>query len=228
MWDVYEDKECSWTLIALSHYLADINTSWDAADGQVWSVEKIIAMEAAQDLNESACGGSHRLIGLAMALNRHLDEGHAPRGAWLAADETIQQAIETARKFQNPDGSFSSHYFSRPGASVDLAVDLGATGHTLEFLAVAMTQEQLQQAWVQRAVVHLCELFHKTKDVRKWRSVKASLIRPGLRAAVGALLRARCKGAALGQAPSAAGPPGAKRATGTTVCIVDVRLVIRC
>lgn len=158
------NREFSWTLIGLTTYLPTDHT-WQASDGQTWSIERLMQVELEHDLHTSACGGSHRLIGMAMALNRHLDQGGELAGVWQQADEKIQTAIETARRLQNPDGSFSSNYFSRAGVTADLAKDLGTTGHTLEFLTIAMTHEQLSQSWVERAVLHLCSLFDKTKQL---------------------------------------------------------------
>jgi hypothetical protein len=158
------DREWSWTLIGLTSYLPT-NAEWTAADSELWSIERLVQAEAEQNLASSACGGSHRLIGLAMALNQHLDQGGELTGAWSEADEVIQAAIGTAREYQNPSGAFSINYFDRPGNSADLAQALSTTGHTLEFLALAMTDEQLQQLWVKRAALHLCDLFRKTRDL---------------------------------------------------------------
>lgn len=165
-WDVPRNhaREFSWTLIGLTIYRPTTH-SWTASDGETWTIERLVQSEVEQGLDGAACGGSHRLIGMAMALNRHLADGHEATGVWQDADAMIQGAIATAREHQNPDGSFSSNYFLRPGTSTDLAVNLGATGHTLEFLTIAMTGEQLSEPWVERAVLHLCDLFDKTKDV---------------------------------------------------------------
>ena len=154
-------QEYSWTLIGLTSYLPT-SARWQAADDQTWSIEKLVEIELEHDLNSSACGGSHRLIGITMALNQHLAQGGALEGVWKQADERIQEAIRIARQYQNEDGSFSTNYFARPGRSPDLAHNLGTTGHTLEFLALAMTDQQLDQPWVRRAVVHMCGLFEKT------------------------------------------------------------------
>lgn len=165
LWDVPRNvqREYSWTLIGLTTYLPTDHT-WTASDGKQWSIEQLVRIEAEQDLHSSACGGSHRLIGMTMALNRHLEQGGKIEGGWKLADERIQEAIKTARAYQNPDGSFSINYFSRPGRSPDLAQNLGSSGHTLEFLTLAMTDEQLREPWVQRAAVHLCEVFRKTRE----------------------------------------------------------------
>ena len=52
-----------------------------------------------------------------------------------------------------------------PGSSPDLAQNLGTTGHILEFLALALTDEQLKEPWVRRAAANLCDLFRRTRNV---------------------------------------------------------------
>ncbi|MEK6247307.1 MAG: hypothetical protein N2C12_03960, partial [Planctomycetales bacterium] len=164
MWDVYEGKECSWTLIALANYLDDYDKEWTVSDGSKWTIEKLIAMEADQDLGDSACGGTHRLIGMTMALDNHLEKGGEIRDGWKTAEEKIGGAIETAFAMQNlDDGSFSTNYFDRPGASPDLAKRIGTTGHTLEFLSLALDKDQLADPRMEHAAVHLCDLFEATK-----------------------------------------------------------------
>lgn len=168
MWDVHDGKECSWTLISFTKYLP-LDYQWYASDGQLWNIEKIIQMEAEQDVNNSACGGSHRLIGMTMALQRYrasLDDPQAEvTGGWLAAEKKINDAVRTARQFQNPDGSFSTNYFSRPARSPELSLQINTTGHTLEFLALTLTKEQLGEAWVEKAALRLCDLFDQTRNL---------------------------------------------------------------
>ena len=155
-------QEYSWTLIGLTSYLPT-SAHWTASDGKSWSIERLMAIELDQDINSSACGGTHRLIGLSMALNQHLAQGGELKGVWQQADEKIKEAMDLARRYQNSDGGFSSRYFNRPGISSDLANSLGTTGHVLEFLAISMTAEQLNERWMQRAVIYLCDLFRKTE-----------------------------------------------------------------
>jgi len=164
MHEVYRGKECSWTLIGLSSYLP-LDAEWEAQDGSTWTIEEIMQTEADQDLHASACGGSHRLIGMTMALDRFRQENPNQElaGGWKAAQEDIDWAIERAREYQQPSGALSVNYFSRPGNSPDLSKHLGATGHTLEFLSLALDKQQLSEPWVVRAVVFLCDLFEKTK-----------------------------------------------------------------
>ena len=117
------------------------------------------------ELGSSACGGTHRLIGLTTALDRHLADGGQLVGAWALADEVIGQAILDAQQYQNSDGSFSTRYFAGPGSSLDLAQNLGTTGHILEFLALALNDDQLQEPWIRQAAANLCGLFETTRSV---------------------------------------------------------------
>ena len=68
-------------------------------------------------------------------------------GGWLAARDKIEDAIKKAREYQQPDGSLSTNYFLRPGTSPDLALRINTTGHTIEFLSMALDKEFLMAAW---------------------------------------------------------------------------------
>lgn len=166
LWDIPNNpmNEYSWTVTALAMYLPT-NYTWTASDGKTWSLDRLMQIEAEQDINSSACGGTHRLTGMAMALNQHIANGGKLEGGWKAADDKIQWAIAKAKELQNPDGSFSSNYFARPGKSPDLANEMGTTGHTAEFLTVALPEEKLREPWVRAAIVRLTDVFHKTEDL---------------------------------------------------------------
>jgi hypothetical protein len=166
--DLEQGQEATWTLMALSTYLP-VDASWTAGDGTEWTLEKLVAMEAAADLAESACGGSHRLYGLTVAINRYLaatgSDASELTGGWADAEQRIQGAIENARLYQQPDGTFSTNFFERPSTSPDVFARIGSTGHTFEFLAMALEQNRLHEPWVSRAADALVTLLEQTADV---------------------------------------------------------------
>ena len=165
LWDVPGNSEWSWTLIGLTTYLP-MDQEWSASDGQTWSIERLVKREAEEDINNSACGGTHRLIGLAMALNEHRKQGGETTQVWQQAEERIQDAVDMARRFrEDSTGAFSTNYFRGEGSSPDLAQILATTGHTLELLSLSLSDEQLHEPWVKRAALHLCDVFRKTRDV---------------------------------------------------------------
>ncbi len=163
-WDVREGMEATWTLMALSAYLPQ-DSQWPAKDGTTWNLERIVAMEAAQPLEGSACGGSHRLYALATAINTHQAQGGELTGGWKVAEDYIQTAIAKAKDLQQPDGAFSTNYFSRSGNAVDLDIRISTTGHVLEFLMTALADAEIREPWVTRSVVNLAELLEATQDV---------------------------------------------------------------
>ena len=55
-------------------------------DGAQYSTESLLGSELEQSLPNSVCGGTHRLIGMAMALNKRREEGQAITGVWAETD----------------------------------------------------------------------------------------------------------------------------------------------
>jgi hypothetical protein len=156
-------REYSWTLIALCNYFPN-DSQWQGTDGKMWSLESFVAFEAEQDLGNSACGGMHRLMGLAHAVRCREKTGGRMEGGWLKAKQVVQSSIDKAKRFQNSDGSFSTRYTVRPGNSADLSTCLSATGHTLEFLAYALNSDELTELWVENGVEKLCQMLELVKD----------------------------------------------------------------
>jgi hypothetical protein len=176
-YDCFEGKESSWTIIVLSKHLDPMDQTWVGTDKQEWSLERLVAMEAgaqygdeemAQDeIANSACGGMHRLIGLSIALNNYkaAHPGVELKGGWLAAQQRIDWAVAAARELQLPTGAFSIAFLFRSANSNNLDEHLAATGHTLEFLTFALSKKQLEEPWVKKAVVYMCNLLDRTKHL---------------------------------------------------------------
>jgi hypothetical protein len=161
------ETEFSWTLIALTA-LDPTTTAWLARDGETYDVESLLDSEVQQyrmDARSGACGGTHRLIGIAMALNQRRNEENPVTGVWADAEQVIESAIATAKQNQNPDGSYSTSYFHRTGWTRDLGESLGTTGHVLEFLAIAAPDDVLQQPWVQRSALQLCDTLDACEGI---------------------------------------------------------------
>lgn len=158
------ELEFSWSLIALTTY-HDTEHRWLGRDGVQYSTEDLVLSEVQQNLGSSVCGGTHRLIGLAMALNQRRREGRPIQGVWQQAQALLDQSIEMAKQNQNADGSFSIAYLHRPGWTRDLGETLGTSGHVLEFLSLAASDQTLAEPWVERSVRRVCEVLEQCKDV---------------------------------------------------------------
>jgi hypothetical protein len=163
-WNIHEGQEATWTLMAASTYLPD-DATWTAKDGTEWTIERMAKMEAGQDLNGSACGGTHRLYALVNALNRHIQQGGEITGGWIDVKAKIDGSFAKVKEYQNPDGSFSAQFFTRASKANELSGELHSTGHTLEVLAAGLSDQDLRQPYMTRAVNHLLDLLDRTKDL---------------------------------------------------------------
>ena len=165
--DIRPGQEASWTLMALSAYLPP-DATWQAGDGRTWTTEQVVRMEAEGDIFSAACGGAHRLYGLAAAVaayRRLHPNGPPPGSGWAEAEDVLADSIDRARRFQEADGSFSVHFFERPAASPDVFATLGATGHVFEVLTLVLDDESLADPWVERAAERLVTLLERTADL---------------------------------------------------------------
>jgi hypothetical protein len=154
--------------MAFATYLPEDET-WEASNGEKWDLSRVIKMELDADLHSSACGGSHRLYGLATAVNRyrgrHPEAGETLPEPWKSAEHTIANSIDLSRRFQQADGSFSTQFFERPASSIDVFAKLSSSGHIFEFLAVALPADRLREPWVLRAADRLAITLEQTTDI---------------------------------------------------------------
>jgi hypothetical protein len=166
--DITPGQEATWTLMAFSTYLPH-DAEWTSRDGQTWTIGRVVAMEAAADIFSGACSGAHRLYGLITAVKQHMAATGATwdelDGPWGEAADVIDDCVDRARRFQQADGSFSTHSFERPGTSTDVFAKLSATGHVFEVVVTALDDERLSEPWVTRAADRLVTLLEQTADI---------------------------------------------------------------
>lgn len=156
--------EFSWTLIALTHYFPDEPT-WPAADGHEVSWELLVAAELTYDIDQSPCGGTHRLVGIVRALQAKQRLGLADSATWQRAQDVVDEHLAKVHAQRSPDGGLSSQYFSRPSVTADLSAELASAGHLLEFVSLAAPPAELSSQWVERAAMQLCEILERSRHV---------------------------------------------------------------
>jgi hypothetical protein len=157
--------ELTFKLIGLSHYL-DSDAQWVASDDQRWDIPRLIREEIAQPVIGSACGGTHRLIGLAYAVNRRERVQRPVTGQWLRAKQYVASYQQYTFKLQNRDGSFSTKWFEGRAHSGDLNRYLNTTGHALEWLTFSLPKDQLTDPRLVRMVSFLENLMWENRTFR--------------------------------------------------------------
>jgi hypothetical protein len=158
------NKEYSWTLMALTKYRPTTH-KWQASDGSEWSIDRLLEIELDGGIEEVACGGTHRMVGITHAYNRRVAAKDPIVGVWKEAEDLIKECKEGCRKYQNPDGSLSSNFFRKPGLAIEIGDKLHSTGHQFEFLVVSMSDEELSQDWLRRAAYNLTETLRRTQNM---------------------------------------------------------------
>ncbi|MBI1918795.1 MAG: hypothetical protein HYS12_29225 [Planctomycetes bacterium] len=148
---VTSDQELSWAIIMIAEFFStDLN--WTNEKGEKLTFGDVVHYELNQPIEENAaCGGTHRLFGLTWAYFRHLERGGKTVGVWKDVDAALSRYADRARKYQNPDGTFSTSYLAGPGNLHDVQLRIGTTGHVLEWLAFALPAARLREQWVQDA-----------------------------------------------------------------------------
>ncbi len=153
------NTELTFKLIALSYYLPN-DAAWLTHDGQRWTVERLVQEEIKQPIRGAACGGTHRLFGLSSAYIMRERRGGLADGDFGRAKKYVADYHRyTFGTLQNPDGSFSTEWFSRSAAKPDLDRRLQTTGHTLEWLAFSLSDEQMTDPHMIRAVDYIATIL---------------------------------------------------------------------
>ena len=161
---VTQKQELSWAIIMISQFHGT-DYQWTNSLGERLKFDDIVRYEIDASIDEAACGGTHRLFGFTWAYHLHLNKGGKKEGVWLDVAAKIKRYKARAKQLQNRDGTFSNNYFKGPGADEpDTNKRIGATGHILEWLALAMTDEELREPWMQNAVNALVLLILDLPD----------------------------------------------------------------
>ncbi len=149
-----EGMELTFKLIALSYYL-DINTRWLNSSDETWSIDRLIHEEIAQPIVGAACGGTHRLMGLAYAVRKRERSGEPIDGEFARARKFLDDYHRYTFRLQNPDGSFSTEWFKGRGDREDLNRRVQTSGHILEWLSYSLPESQLTDPRVLKALEYL-------------------------------------------------------------------------
>jgi hypothetical protein len=158
--------ELTFKLISLAYYL-ESDAMWSNRDGEEWSISRLIREEIKAPIKGAACGGTHRLMGLAYAVRMRELEGQPVDGQFARAQTYLGDFHDYTFGMQNPDGSFSTEWFVRRGARPDLNRRLQTTGHILEWLAYSVPAETLSDERMVRAIDYLVSALWENRD-RQW------------------------------------------------------------
>jgi len=151
-------QELSWAIIVIAQYVG-VDAEWTNEDGERLTLRDCVHYEIHQPIETAACGGTHRLFGLRWVHNLHLQRGGKTEGVWKELDDQQRKYQELARKWQNPDGSFSTDFFVSQANISDMQRRMNTSGHILEWLALSLSDEQIHEPWVEDAANAVAMMF---------------------------------------------------------------------
>jgi hypothetical protein len=161
---VTDNQELSWAVLIVGQFYGP-DYRWTNSAGEKICVEDMVDYELKQPIADSpVCGGTHRLFGITWVYHLHRAQGGKKDGVWKRAADTIAEYIDRAHRYQNPDGSFSTSYLEGPGNVPDSQLRLASTGHVLEWLSLAMSDQELRQPWVEKAADELALMILRNAD----------------------------------------------------------------
>ncbi|NIL97994.1 MAG: hypothetical protein GTO76_09365, partial [Planctomycetales bacterium] len=146
--------ELTFKLIGLAHYL-DIDKIWTCERGSRWNIERMMAEEIRQPINGAACGGTHRLFGLAYGVRQRRKSDPELSGTFARAERYLTQYHQYTFHLQNRDGSFSTEFFVGRGFDSDWKKRILTSGHVAEWLAFSLPADQLHRPEMVRAIHYL-------------------------------------------------------------------------
>ncbi|HEX4145303.1 MAG TPA: hypothetical protein VHY91_17485 [Pirellulales bacterium] len=156
--DCQPGEELTFKLIGLMHYL-DSDATWTSRYGDTWSIPRLITEELKQPIRGAACGGTHRLMGFSYAINKRILRGKPVNGEFHRAQKFINNYHRYTFSLQNADGSFSTDWFTRREARPDVDRRLKTTGHISEWLAFSLSDEEIRDPRMTKAVDYLATIL---------------------------------------------------------------------
>jgi hypothetical protein len=165
---VGKGQELSWAIVVIPYYFGT-DAAWKNAHGEELTLEKLVAEEVEASVTKAACGGTHRLFGLAWAYHLHLRRGGKTDGVWKKVADRLEEYKALTKKIRNLDGSFSARWYEGKENEKDQppppGLRINTTGHMLEWLSLAMTEDELRQDWVQEAANALTKMIFESQNV---------------------------------------------------------------
>ncbi len=131
------NQELDFSVAVFAYYLPPQRT-WTNKFGEEISFDILCDRLCDRPLGTGGCGGCHAMYSLAIVLSADRHHEILSEASRRKVRSTLAQAIHTLQETQREDGTWDLHWFDpKAPQERDLSTTTMATGHTLEWLAVA-------------------------------------------------------------------------------------------
>ncbi len=171
--DCRAGADLSAKLIGLSSYLEPDET-WKNHLGESWTLQRIVEEELDRDVEGGKTELTDQLVGLAYVLKRRSQKKLPVEGQYARARDYIVKFQDYALELQNPDGSWHPKIFAVKGTSNDRQGLLRANGRILQWLALSMPKDRLDEPQLVSSVVYVTGLLNSRNSRRGSTSLTAA------------------------------------------------------
>jgi hypothetical protein len=144
--------DMSLKIVGLAYYVDA--PSWKNDLDEEWSLEKIIKEALAQPTLAPGGAGLDRLLGISYAVYRREKRKLPVEGQYARAKKYVDEYQNFALGLQNSDGSWG-YFLSGRGANRDEAAGLRSSGYVLEWLALSLPEDRLNDPGMAAGMTYL-------------------------------------------------------------------------
>ncbi|MDR2115731.1 MAG: hypothetical protein LBP87_05055 [Planctomycetaceae bacterium] len=144
----------SMTLVGLSFY-GEAGDQWKNEMGETWNIERMVTEELNRSIDQGSSEVTDWLLGLTAAVKLYEEEGKAIRGPMALAKRQLGTYHEFVLSVQNDQYLWHPKFFLFKGTNSDVYETLYSSGHILRWLLLSLSDRELKDPRVTRAVTSL-------------------------------------------------------------------------
>ena len=159
---ISKGMDMSMALVALSFY-SDPNTQWKNEFGETWNIEKMTASELNRSIDQGTSDVTDWLLGLTAAVKLYENENVPIRGPMALAKRQLKTYQDFVLSIQNDRYLWHPRFFLYKGFNPNAFETMYSGGHILRWLVFSLSDVEMQDPQVVRAVMSLATTVNRVK-----------------------------------------------------------------
>ncbi|MDR3196713.1 MAG: hypothetical protein LBU34_02490 [Planctomycetaceae bacterium] len=151
---VSKGSNMSMALVGLSFY-GEAGEHWKNEMGETWTIERMVTEELNRSIDQGSSDVTDWLLGLTAAVKLYEEESKAIRGPMALAKRQLGTYHDFVLSVQNDQYLWHPKFFLFKGTTPDVYETLYSSGHILRWLLLSLSDKELKDPRVTRAVTSL-------------------------------------------------------------------------
>ena len=162
----------SMALVALSFY-SDPDAQWKNEFGETWNLEKMVTNELNRPIDQGTSDVTDWLLGLTAAVKLYESENIPIRGPMALAKRQLKIYQDFVLDIQNDRYLWHPRFFLYKGFNPNAFETMYSGGHILRWLVFSLSDKELEDPQVVRAVMSLATTVNRVKPETMANSLSA-------------------------------------------------------